>query len=131
MGDYFEQLSLLAVEHSPGIEVLERHLQIHSDQLGTIGEIDCIYRNQEHEIVHLEVAIKFFLFSNKIPSRGIEGELAHLEELNHFIGPNPADSLAGKLQHMTARQLRLSEHVSRTVDRKEIFMKGVLHYPRQ
>ncbi|MFK7736092.1 MAG: DUF1853 family protein [Pirellulaceae bacterium] len=135
VGDYFEQLSLLAVEHTPSFDVLVRHLQIHDDHR-TIGEIDCIYRNQRAEIVHLEIAVKFFLFNEQLPNRILPEEMANWGILNHFIGPNPADSLAGKLQHLITRQLQLAnhpsakEHVGQSVDRKQILLKGVLHYPR-
>jgi hypothetical protein len=130
VGDYFEQLSLLAIEQLPECEVLERHLQIQS-QGRTIGEIDCIYRNPFAQIVHVEIAVKFFLFNDQLPSLGVSDELSQLGILNHYIGPNPSDSLAGKLQHMLTRQLQLAEHVPHSVDQKQVFMQGILHYRRK
>ncbi len=95
LGIYFEDLVACVLQQGPGAMAWERNLPVRrpvsaSTAVETIGELDFLLR-QAHVSVHLEVAVKFYL--------GLG---------NHWLGPDPRDSFAGKCQRMAAHQLPLS-----------------------
>ncbi|WP_457610158.1 DUF1853 family protein [Lutibacter sp.] len=77
------------------ITVLEENIQI-QDGNTTIGEIDCLLKQQEKPI-HLEIVYKFYLYDKTAGST----------ELEHWIGPNRKDSLVKKLTKLKEKQLPL------------------------
>ncbi|MGM1051358.1 MAG: DUF1853 family protein [Pseudomonadota bacterium] len=101
MGLYHERLWQFLLAAAPDTELLAHNLRIHRGKQ-TLGELDLLYRRRgETALVHLEVAIKYYLGLREGP-----GE-AH--DQARWIGPGGADSLAGKREHLHRHQLRLTE----------------------
>lgn len=101
MGLYHERLWQFLLEAAPGTELLAHNLRILRGKQ-TLGELDLLYRRHgETPLVHLEVAIKYYLGL-------VEGPGAP-DNQARWIGPGGADSLAGKREHLHRHQLRLTE----------------------
>lgn len=101
MGLYYERLWQFLLAAAPDTELLAHNLRIYRGRQ-TLGELDLLYcRRGETDLVHLEVAIKYYLGLREGP-----GE-AH--DQARWIGPGGADSLAGKREHLHRHQLRLTE----------------------
>lgn len=67
----------------------------------TIGELDFIIEEKESkELIHLELAYKFYLFDPSISSQAIK----------NWIGPNRNDSLHEKLEKLKSKQFPLLYH---------------------
>ncbi len=139
MGLYHERLWQFLLAEAPGTELLAHNLRIHRDKQ-TLGELDLLYRHTgEAEVIHLEVAIKYYL--------GLAEGPGEADDQARWIGPGGADSLAGKREHLHRRQLRLSElpeareviQALRLADavgadrplaiRRQVAIPGVLFYP--
>ncbi len=117
VGDYFEALVHYALRELAGFNILLAHHQIF-DGPRTIGEIDFLLEDRLGRTLHLEVAVKFFLHLGGLA--GLAGERA-------LIGPNPADSLHRKLEHLQRHQLTLSERLDQKVDDRKLMMLGRIH----
>ncbi|MDY7117521.1 DUF1853 family protein [Halomonas sp. SSL-5] len=101
MGLYHERLWQFLLAWAPGTELLAHNLRIMSGKL-TLGELDLLYRETRDEaIIHLEVAIKFYL--------GLAEGPGEPDSQARWIGPGGADSLAGKREHLHRHQLRLTD----------------------
>ncbi|WP_302142748.1 DUF1853 family protein [Halomonas alkalicola] len=101
MGLYHERLWQFLLDAAPGTELLAHNLRIHRGKQ-TLGELDLLYRRRgETALIHLEVAIKYYLGL-------IEGP-GSAEDQARWIGPGGADSLGGKREHLHRHQLRLTE----------------------
>jgi len=71
----------------------------------TIGELDFIIENESSkELIHLELAYKFYLYDPGISS----------ETINNWIGPNRNDSLTKKLEKVKSKQFPLLKNESST-----------------
>lgn len=77
----------LPLRHAPGQQPGQDHT--------TRGEIDFLLEDREHQPWHWELAVKFFLCS-------AGGDVA---EPAHFVGPDRAETLPGKLHKLFERQL--------------------------
>ncbi|WP_416140567.1 DUF1853 family protein [Halomonas sp. HK25] len=141
MGLYHERLWQFLLANAPGTELLAHNLRIQRGKQ-TLGELDLLYRRRsESMLIHLEVAIKFYL--------GLAEGPGHADDQARWIGPGSADSLAGKREHLHRHQLRLTElpetraalHELLTRDavgadrplaiHRRLAMPGVLFYPWQ
>lgn len=101
MGLYHERLWQFLLARAPGTELLAHNLRIHRDKQ-TLGELDLLYRLRgETDLVHLEVAIKYYL--------GLMEGPGGPHDQARWIGPGGADSLAGKREHLHRHQLRLTD----------------------
>ncbi|WP_245598344.1 DUF1853 family protein [Halomonas halodenitrificans] len=101
MGLYHERLWQFLLAMAPGTELLAHNLRIMDGRI-TLGELDLLYRRHgEASIIHLEVAIKFYLGLAEGPSDD--------RAQARWIGPGGADSLAGKREHLHRHQLRMTE----------------------
>ncbi|MEM7559651.1 MAG: DUF1853 family protein [Planctomycetota bacterium] len=118
VGDYFEALVHFALRELAGFNISLAHHQIF-DGPRTIGEIDFLLEDSLGRSLHLEVAVKFFLHLGKVA--GLAGERA-------LIGPNPADNLHRKLEHLQRHQLPLSERLEHQVDDRKLMMLGRVHH---
>lgn len=122
LGHYFEALVATAIQLTPGLELLERNLQVEGSGQ-TKGEFDFLIRRDKREVEHWEAAVKFYLLNG-------DGKRAV-----SWIGPNPADRLDRKADKLFGRQLKLSKqpeakeilgHKPVTV---HLLFKGYLFYP--
>ena len=118
VGDYFEALVHYAMRELAGFTISLAHHQIF-DGPRTIGEIDFLLENGYGRTLHLEVAVKFFLHLADVA--GLQGKRA-------LIGPNPADNLHRKLEHLQQHQLPLSERLEQKVDDRKMMMLGRIHH---
>ncbi|WP_346795854.1 DUF1853 family protein [Halomonas sp. Bachu 37] len=100
MGHYHERLWHYLLEHAPGTRLLASNIRIIERRI-TLGELDMVYRTcHDPALVHLEVAIKFYL--------GLPEGPGAADSQSRWIGPGGLDSLAIKRDHMQRRQLPLS-----------------------
>ncbi|AMC10564.1 hypothetical protein Lupro_04595 [Lutibacter profundi] len=97
------------------ITILKENIQI-QDGNTTIGEIDCLLKQQEQPI-HLEIVYKFYLYDKTVG----------LTELEHWIGPNRKDSLVKKLTKLKEKQLPLllKPQTKPTLEKLKIYVKEI------
>ncbi|MGB1248259.1 MAG: DUF1853 family protein [Chitinophagales bacterium] len=102
LGHLIERIVAKLVESSSNFKILYENIQI-EDKKQTLGEIDFIIEElATQQIIHLELAYKFYLFDPSISS-------AHI---NNWIGPNRNDSLVKKLDKLKRKQFPLLKHDS-------------------
>jgi len=88
------------IKSSNNYQVLYENMQLIEDKK-TIGEIDFIIENiKTKQVIHLELAYKFYLFDPTISSQSI----------NNWIGPNRNDSLIKKIEKVKQKQFPLLYH---------------------
>jgi hypothetical protein len=112
LGHLVEKIVSKLIALSTNYKVLYENIQIIEDKK-TIGEIDFIIQNKNtKQLIHLELAYKFYLFDPNISSN----------PLNNWIGPNRNDSLKEKLEKLKTKQFPLLYHnrVKATVHAIEI-----------
>ncbi|MFA0447905.1 DUF1853 family protein [Vibrio breoganii] len=89
LGFIYQYLCEQLFIHHPSLSITTTELQL-SDNGRTIGELDFILHNHQHDrFEHWEVAIKFYLLHG-----------------DKWYGPNAIDRLDKKLKHMLERQLQ-------------------------
>ena len=126
LGKHFEDCVDLLFAGNQEQTILNRNIVIQTPQR-TLGELDLLYRNAAQEIVHLELAIKFYLLEK-------DGT-----QLANFIGPAGIDRLDLKWQRMCDHQLPLSQqqvvidylqqqHIPLPKHR-QLLLTGMLFYP--
>ncbi|WP_068470455.1 DUF1853 family protein [Candidatus Protochlamydia phocaeensis] len=124
LGDYFAHLIEFWLQRRPDIERLHACVQIRDER--TIGEFDFIFFSlSEQRLLHWEVSVKYYL-----------SYTSQLETF--FLGPNPHDRMASKLERLSNHQLHLSRHplaqlwISQhygSMPASQCFIKGYLFYP--
>lgn len=103
LGVYFEHLWHFFLAEDPATELLAHNLPVR-EQGKTLGEFDCLYYcHQRRQHIHLELAVKFFLSHRQDTGCG---EASHRHE---WLGPNTADRLDLKVNHLMQRQIRLAD----------------------
>ncbi|MBN8411347.1 DUF1853 family protein [Halomonas cupida] len=98
LGQYHEALWQFLLATAPGTELVAHNVPIREDRR-TLGELDLLYRDTAGGLIHLEVAIKYFLGLPEGPGRQ--------DDTSRWIGPGGLDSLALKLTHLERHQLAL------------------------
>lgn len=121
LGLRFEAFIAYWLNLSPNYELLDKNIQI-IEEGHTFGEIDFIIKELKTEkIIHLEVAVKFYLGSPPY------------ENLFNWFGTNTNDQLGKKLEHLKRHQTQLSQkyssHFPHPIDEMHCFLKGRLFYP--
>jgi len=125
LGSIFEGLVSFWLSISPNYRELNQNIQIIEDK-HTYGEIDFIIEElSTGEVIHLEVAVKFYL--------GCEP----YADAYRWFGTNTKDQLGKKVDHLKSHQTKLSKkypeqlkkYFSQTIDRRHCFIKGRLFYP--
>ena len=100
LGHLVEKIVSELIKASTNYKLLYENVQIIEDKK-TIGEIDFIIQNENtKQLIHLELAYKFYLFDPSISS----------EPINNWIGPNRNDSLKEKLEKLKTKQFPLLYH---------------------
>ena len=130
LGIYYEVLWQQWFTLQPDIQVLAKNLQV-VEGPNTLGEFDLIYQHNQQEIIHREMAVKFYL---GLPTQ------AAVSAYNDWIGPNINDRLDKKMSKFT-QQITLSQTSAgkdtlanagiTTIHRAEILLQGYLFYPWQ
>ncbi|EAT11814.1 DUF1853 family protein [Bermanella marisrubri] len=99
LGSYFERLWQFFFSYHPQWNLLADHVQIiHEKQ--TLGELDLIVRNPEHDIVHIELATKWYL-----QAPGHTGANTH-----DWLGPQTKDRLDLKIKKLKDKQFPFAQH---------------------
>ncbi len=125
LGLRFERLIEYWLRHWSRTEVYGRNLQVMRAGRA-VGEFDFLFHDRQRgQVVHWEVAVKFYLHY-----RQPDGE-------DVWLGPNPRDTLHGKLGKVFGHQLRVShlpetapllQHYGIDTVVPEAFIKGWLFY---
>lgn len=128
LGYYFEALVEFWLRHWRGIAFIAFREQVREGGRG-IGEFDFLFRDRvRSQTIHWETAVKFFL--------------RYRDETGQFrwLGPNPRDTLEGKLSKVFGHQLRMGdrpeavpvlEALGAAQPHAEGFIKGYLFYPAE
>lgn len=110
LGHLVEKIVSELIKSSSNYEVIYENTQLIQDKI-TIGEIDFIIKKLEtNQLIHLELAYKFYLFDPTISS----------EPISNWIGPNRNDSLKEKLDKLKKQQFPLLYHNSAKLKFKNI-----------
>lgn len=98
LGARFEAMWTFYLSHHPQFELLAHNWPVQQDGK-TLGALDLLFRdNHLSKVIHGEIAVKFYLYYPNHPGTSLQ----------KWIGPNPDDSLADKIAHLTTHQLPLS-----------------------
>ena len=121
LGHYFEALVAFWLQISPNYTLLLSNHPLRA-ATKTLGEIDFLtHEVATGKIVHLEVAVKFYL--------GID----NLDEMSNWHGPGLRDRLDKKFNHLCTHQTQLAtkypELMPYPIDESACFIKGRLFYP--
>ncbi|CAA6827798.1 MAG: Unknown protein, partial [uncultured Thiotrichaceae bacterium] len=103
------------------IELLHRNTQIRDENLHTLGEADFIFRYlPTDKIIHLEVAIKFYMGTGDI------------QNMANWYGPGLRDKLIEKFEHLVTHQTQLSRKhpalMPEKIDESWCLLKGRMFY---
>ncbi|MDC0259348.1 DUF1853 family protein [Verrucomicrobiales bacterium] len=116
VGYYFESLVHFWLKEIRGVEIVEHNLQI-QDGKRTVGELDFVFRDENGELNHWEVAIKFYLHAATENYSG-----------SHFVGPNARDTLERKHARFIDHQLPLGKATIPEIAHQATFVKGQIFY---
>lgn len=122
LGLYAEALLGFWLDHDPQLELVLRHHPVR-DGKRTLGDFDFILRSQQDGLIHLELAVKFFL--------GLPGA----SSLDHWVGTTLDDSLGIKWRRIIEHQLQLSHQpaarllLPEPVTRQWCWFKGWMFHP--
>lgn len=112
LGRYAERLLQFYLREGPGYELMAAGLQVRDRRQGgqTLGECDFLIRHlASQRMLHWELAVKLYLY---VPPGGedtsVDDPSIASAEQYRWLGPNLADSLGDKLQHLLLHQLRLT-----------------------
>ncbi len=126
LGSIFEGFISYWLKISPNYRELLQNIQLIEDKV-TYGEIDFIIQEvATGKVIHLEVAVKFYLGSHPF------------EDAYRWFGTNVRDQLGKKIDHLKTHQTQLTKkfpkqvkhHCPKTIDEKHCFIKGRLFYPQ-
>ena len=102
LGHLVEKIVSELIKSSTNYNVVYENIQVIEDKK-TVGEIDFIIADKNtKQLIHMELAYKFYLFDPNISS----------EPINNWIGPNRNDSLKDKLEKLKRKQFPLLYHNS-------------------
>lgn len=125
LGSVFEGLISYWLIISPNYQELEQNIQIIEDK-HTYGEIDFIIEELiTNRVIHLEVAVKFYLGSKPY------------DDAFRWFGTNTKDQLGKKIDHLKTKQTQLTKkypkqlkkYFERDIDQRHCMIKGRLFYP--
>lgn len=95
LGIHFERIFQTWLNHHPTYKLLAANLQIRSPER-TLGEFDLLV-DTGAKTEHWELAVKFYI------------NVSHPEDAYQWFGPDPKDTLGGKLNRLTTHQLKLGQ----------------------
>ncbi|MGB7327198.1 MAG: DUF1853 family protein [Rubripirellula sp.] len=119
VGRYFEKLVLYWLTHVRKVSAITHALPIRAGKT-TLGEIDFLFRDEDDQLNHLEVAIKFYLYQ---PDHPVDG--------SHFVGPNRRDTFERKMDRIFSHQLPLSRTHVEGVQVRQAIVKGRIFYSNE
>lgn len=121
LGIYFELLTEWWLRMSPNYDFVARNVAVRENGM-TLGELDFVIKDKQSDrLIHLEVAVKFYL-----------GYDPHTH-LSDFHGPNLSDRLDIKYQRMLTHQTVLANNhpdlIPWEISERYCLLKGRLFYP--
>lgn len=121
LGHYFESLVAYWLHITPNYKLLWQQVQIFQNKQ-TLGELDFIIRDtRTQKVLHLEVAVKFYL------------GLHDIQHMWGWYGTNLNDRLDIKFQLLRDKQTQLAKQFPElmpcTIDVSACWIKGRLFYP--
>jgi len=124
LGHRFEALVAYWIKLSPNFDLLDNNIQIIVEGK-TFGEIDFIIQDiRSKKIIHLEVAVKFYLGSPPY------------HNAFYWYGTNTKDQLGKKIKHLKEKQTQLAtihksflKNRGFEINEKHCLLKGRLFYP--
>lgn len=125
LGSIFEGFISYWLTISPNYREIKQNIQIIEDK-HTYGEVDFIIEDlRTYEVIHLEVAVKFYLGCTPY------------EDAYRWFGTNTNDQLGKKIDHLKYHQTQLTKkhpeklkkYFPNKIDRRDCFVKGRLFYP--
>jgi len=121
LGYRFEAFINFWLQISPNYTLLAHNIQLIENKQ-TLGEVDFIIKERAtHKIIHLEVAVKFYLGT------------APFENDFRWFGTNTSDQLGKKQQHLIEHQTQLSLKypalINYNIEQSYCLVKGRLFYP--
>jgi hypothetical protein len=134
LGKQFEDCIAVLFQHNKQATLLQRNLVIAGEKR-TLGELDCLYESAGSSCIHLELAIKFYLYT------GADHDVTKstASGLERFIGPGGKDRLDKKWKRLIEHQLPLSKtpvalqaiHSAGlpTPEQRQLLLTGILFYP--
>lgn len=117
VGRYFERLVWYWLVFLRRVELIARGKAIMKGGR-TIGEIDFLYHDELGQLIHLEVAVKFYLGIYSTKSNRLQ-----------FVGPNLNDTYERKMDRLFQHQLQLESEIFPGRPRRVALVKGTLFYP--
>lgn len=105
LGNYYERLWHALLQLAPDTRILAHNLALR-DGAHTFGELDLIIQGADDAIVHLELAIKFYLARPELQRTG-----SQTSDPSSWWGVDPRDNLANKLKRLREHQLPLAERL--------------------
>lgn len=102
LGNYYERLWHALLSLAPDTRILAHNLALR-DGAHTYGELDLIIEAADGAVVHLELAIKFYLARPELHSTD-----SAVSDPAIWWGVDPRDNLASKLQRLREHQLPLA-----------------------
>lgn len=94
LGKYFEQLLTFFFKHSPYFDLIVSNEQIIINK-ETKGEVDfVVYNKKLNQFEHIEVAIKYYMYTDKHKS-------------SKWVGPNSNDYYENKISNLISHQLKI------------------------
>ena len=102
LGHLVEKIVAELIRASTNYNLIHENIQLIEGK-DTIGEIDFIIENTiKKQLIHMELAYKFYLFDPSISS----------DPIKNWIGPNKNDSLIKKIEKLKKKQFPLLYHRS-------------------
>ena len=139
LGNYYERLWHALLTLAPDVSILARNIALR-EKGRTIGELDLLIEDAHGALVHLELAVKFYLgMPDKVHAEGdsqaTDSTASGFSSHRMWWGPDPRDSLHDKVTRLRDHQLKLASqlHLSDTpLPRPELsaaWLQGVLFNP--
>ncbi len=95
LGHHFEHIHARLLAAQAGVVIHALNVSLQGTQQ-TLGEVDCLYSNADGEVIHREIAIKYFLGFHESP------------EARNWIGTTKVDRLDLKVQRMALHQTQVA-----------------------
>ncbi|QJD58611.1 DUF1853 family protein [Pseudomonas sp. gcc21] len=140
LGNYYERLWHALLHLAPDVRLLAHNVALRGNGR-TLGELDLLMEDPAGAVIHLELAVKFYL--------GVPEQLAQPQSAgtidqsvvasssphSAWLGPDPRDTLDDKVKRLRDHQLKLVDHLHLAAtplprpDLSAAWLQGVLFGP--
>ena len=129
LGSYYERLWHALLTLAPDVRMLGRNITLYQHGI-TMGELDLLLEMPDGAVVHLELAIKFYVGQ---PEYAVAGK--SFSPHSAWWGPDPRDQMASKIDRLLNHQLSLASKLELARERYPIpdlscaWLQGQLFLP--